>query len=287
MDKKENLTVIAQNFLYYDVNSAPTGDISILGIGHEICLPDKMEGPKSFSFYSMHIVLGGKGTISINGRKFSVSARQIFVLPPEAELVYYPDPADPWEYIWCNFLGPNAVKFCLRCNLTPDTPVFTAVTPQIIDAALALTKLHNMRFSLDIATVGHFYDLFALMIDSLCSAQSSETSSVQEQSVLAAIEYIRQNYSSPQLNLRTTADEIGLHFNYLSQLFKKITGCTFNRYLNMFRIQKACELLDSGEKYISSVAERVGFTDQLYFSKVFKKYKIVSPKYYRAEIKSE
>ena len=286
MEKNKNLTIIAQNFLYYDVNSAPNGDISIFGVGHECCLPDKMEGPKTFPFYSMHIVLGGRGTIYVGGEKHEIAANQIFVLPPDTELSYHPDPLDPWEYIWCNFSGPNAVKFCLRCNLTPETPVFTAVTPQIIETARSLTELHHMRFSLDIAIIGRLYDLFALMIDNVCSAQYSENA-IQERSVLAAIEYIRLNYTSPLLDLRSTAAAVGLHFNYLSQLFKKITGCTFNHYLNMYRIQKARELLDSGEKYISSIAERVGFTDQLYFSKVFKKYTEVSPKYYRSKIKSE
>lgn len=286
MEKNKNLTIVAKNFLYYDVNSAPNGDISIFGVGHECCPPDKMEGPKIFLFYSLHIVLAGKGTVEIEGKKHQISARQIFVLPPNVELSYYPDPLDPWEYIWCNFSGPTAVKFCLRCNITPETPVFTAVTPQIIEVAYSLTELHRMRFSLDIATIGRFYDLFALMIDNICSEQYSENV-IQERSVLSAIEYIRFHYSSPSLDLRSAAAAVGLHFNYLSQLFKKITGCTFNHYLNMYRIQKACELLDSGEKYISSIYERVGFSDQLYFSKVFKKYKGISPKYYRAQIKSE
>jgi len=98
MEKNKNLTIIAQNFLYYDVNSAPNGDISIFGVGHECCLPDKMEGPKTFPFYSMHIVLGGRGTIYVGGEKHEIAANQIFVLPPDTELSYHPDPPSPLGY---------------------------------------------------------------------------------------------------------------------------------------------------------------------------------------------
>ena len=44
-----------------------------------------------------------------------------------------------------------------------------------------------------------------------------------------------------------------------------------SEYINQVRVQKAKELLHSGEYRIGQIAEKVGFSDQQYFSRVFKK----------------
>ena len=99
---------------------------------------------------------------------------------------------------------------------------------------------------------------------------------------MQATRYIQENYADPRLCLKDIAGEMGLNYNYASQLFKKVTGITFVQYLNVFRIQRACEMLDAGNRYIKDVAEKVGFTDQLYFSKIFKKMKNTPPKNYNS-----
>ncbi len=278
---KTKLTIIGRNFLYYDVNAETGNDVAVWGIGHEGCLPDKHEGPKTMQCYSLHLILKGAGTLKTRGETYKINRGRIFVITPNEEVEYYPDRSDPWEYVWINFSGPMATKLCCRCGLTPETPVFAAVPEGIEGIALDLVELHKMSYGMNIAVIGHLYNLFSLMIETICKEQTARFSS-GETYVLQAIRYIQENYTKPDLCLKDIAAEMGLNYNYASQLFKKVTGISFVQYLNVFRIQRACELIDGGNKYIKDVAEKVGFTDQLYFSKTFKKLKNTPPKNYKS-----
>lgn len=66
-------------------------------------------------------------------------------------------------------------------------------------------------------------------------------------------------------------------------LFAEIVGMSPIVYLNTFRISAACEMLRTTDYSIREVANAVGVEDQLYFSRVFKKQKGVSPREYRAK----
>ena len=63
--------------------------------------------------------------------------------------------------------------------------------------------------------------------------------------------------------------------------FKKVTGQSFDAYLNQFRIAKAQALLASTDKSISQISHEVGFCDQSYFGLVFRRLVRLTPREYR------
>ena len=68
---------------------------------------------------------------------------------------------------------------------------------------------------------------------------------------------------------------------YLCTLFKKTVGKTVNAYLTEKRIEKAKELLSWGNAPVKTVARLVGYEDEYYFMRVFKKKTGFTPKAYR------
>ncbi|HAX96737.1 MAG TPA: hypothetical protein DCY35_09515 [Prolixibacteraceae bacterium] len=70
------------------------------------------------------------------------------------------------------------------------------------------------------------------------------------------------------------------------QLFKMATGQTPSKYIHMLRMEKAKNLLADTFLYITEIAEIVGYNDQLYFSRRFKKEYGCSPKTYRSDEQS-
>lgn len=78
---------------------------------------------------------------------------------------------------------------------------------------------------------------------------------------------------------------MGLSSSYLCRVFKEETGVNINTYINNLRMAKAVRLLEDKNYYIKEVAISVGFDDQLYFSRLFKKYYGVTPSQYRAAVK--
>ncbi|ADQ14461.1 PocR ligand-binding domain-containing protein [Halanaerobium hydrogeniformans] len=93
--------------------------------------------------------------------------------------------------------------------------------------------------------------------------------------IYKSMDYIRNNYSN-NISLKEVAHQVGLSPNYLSSLFKEEVGMTYNTYLNRVRIENSKNLLKKGYSLVK-VAHMVGFNDQSYYSKVFKKIEKTSP----------
>lgn len=91
--------------------------------------------------------------------------------------------------------------------------------------------------------------------------------------------YLNANYAK-DISSRTIEEEFSCNFDYLNRVFKKTIGKTIFVYLNEIRIQHARELLGTTSMKIAAIGYRVGFQDECYFNKVFKKYTGVSPGQY-------
>lgn len=98
--------------------------------------------------------------------------------------------------------------------------------------------------------------------------------------ILKTLAYIDDHYSE-KITLDQVASYVHLNSTYMSEIFKKEMGVTFNDYVNNLRIIRSCEHLHFSALSIGQIAERCGFTDQNYFTKVFKKYIGLTPSQYR------
>ena len=98
--------------------------------------------------------------------------------------------------------------------------------------------------------------------------------------VRMAQSYVEQNYAK-NIGLESVAMAADLSSAYFSYLFKQETGQNFIVYLTDYRIKKAKELLKTSDMTVREIGEAVGFTDQRYFSKTFKKVVGIKPTEYR------
>ncbi|RPF48735.1 helix-turn-helix protein [Hydrogenoanaerobacterium saccharovorans] len=95
-----------------------------------------------------------------------------------------------------------------------------------------------------------------------------------------AAEYIRKNYAG-KITLEEVASYVYLSPSYFSKVFKEEMDCNFNTYLNKIRIEKSKKLLLTDKIKLVDISGIVGFEDQSYFSKVFKKMTGITPGKYR------
>lgn len=84
-----------------------------------------------------------------------------------------------------------------------------------------------------------------------------------------SIDYIRKNYDK-NISLIDVADCVQISKSYLSLLFKQETGINFSSFLTNYRIEKSKKFLKESNCKIYEIAEKVGFDNPYYFSKVFK-----------------
>ena len=98
--------------------------------------------------------------------------------------------------------------------------------------------------------------------------------------VAKAVEYIEEHYNE-NLTLQQVAEQIGITGGYLSTLFAQNLNRGFVEYLNEVRIEHACIYLQQNYLKTYEIAYKVGFNDEKYFSRVFKKIKGESPAAFR------
>lgn len=90
------------------------------------------------------------------------------------------------------------------------------------------------------------------------------------------MEYVKQHYQNPDLNISITALEFGITPAYLSSLFKEQTGMGLLEFISHIRIEKATELLKQGSS-VAETAEKTGFRGSVAFIRVFKKATGITP----------
>ena len=96
------------------------------------------------------------------------------------------------------------------------------------------------------------------------------------------LHYLNREYAS-DITGELLEKEFGGNFDYMNRVFKKATGETIFRYLNHVRINHARALILNTPWKMSVIGRRVGFSDEYYFSRVFKKYTGKSPTEYAKE----
>ncbi|WP_455950505.1 response regulator transcription factor [Eubacterium sp.] len=97
--------------------------------------------------------------------------------------------------------------------------------------------------------------------------------------VREAKEYIQEHYTG-NLTVKDVSEKIGISSGYLSTIFNQETGQSFVDYLNRTRIEHACVYLEQNYLKVYEIAYKVGFQDEKYFTKVFKKIMQLTPKEY-------
>lgn len=110
--------------------------------------------------------------------------------------------------------------------------------------------------------------------------EPAEESSAPPSIVNKAREYVEEYYAE-ELTLQRVAEAVGISSSYLSSLFSQHLGCGFIDYLNKIRIDHACDYLKQHYFKTYEIAYKVGYRDEKYFSRVFKKVTGMSPSEYK------
>jgi AraC-like DNA-binding protein len=144
----------------------------------------------------------------------------------------------------------------------------------------------NRRFWREARAIGNIDELCVLLADVMnqhidCIFSLSHKKNIED--INKAVRYIWQNYPH-KITLEDAAKTVYLSPSYFCKVFQKSMGCSFNTYLNRLRIEKSKQLLLQYDLRIADIVSMVGFEDQSYFTKVFKRIAGVSPTHFRRAI---
>lgn len=98
----------------------------------------------------------------------------------------------------------------------------------------------------------------------------------------AVKKYVAENYMRP-LRLSTISRELNFSLTYTSLSFRRETDMSFRDYLTKVRVEKAADLLRLTDKTVAEIASLVGYEDDTFFYRAFRRCLGVTPSRYRAE----
>lgn len=96
------------------------------------------------------------------------------------------------------------------------------------------------------------------------------------------IKYIKNNYMC-DINLKTVSSSFSINPSYLSRIFSENTGTTFTDYLNELRLKNAKNLLRNTSFSVKTISKKVGYNNEKYFIRLFKKKQGMTPMEYRIQ----
>lgn len=179
----------------------------------------------------------------------------------------------------CNELNPNIIKMIYGGPVNKpidvqymydDTTIMGYIGGSVFERIPNEQSLIHITKSFKQTNDFQFDELIGKITDGLGS---------QDDYINFIKKYISLHYMD-EISLNEVAEILNLSRSYLSTLFKKEVGISFTEYLINFRLNRAIEILKLEKLPLNNIAEMVGYPDYTQFSKIFKKYKGVSPKNY-------
>lgn len=219
----------------------------------------------------------GKGIIEVEDQIYRLEKSDAFCIPRNVRHKYYADEKEPWSILWVHFKGDNTNYFPL------EERKIVHINSRHSDNRMMVLLNLLFRVLERNYTIGNFIyisQVLSLILSEIYFREKVDESSVQDRHVTMVIRYMYQHLRE-NLTLEEISEEVQLSKSYLNAVFKAQTGKSPVEFFIHLKMQEACKLLKSTDYYIYEVSSELGYTDQYYFSRIFKKVVGVSPKDYK------
>ncbi len=230
---------------------------------------------RTLTEYQIIYITKGRGIFEANQMTRVVVPGSVIMVFPGVRHFYKPEYDVGWTEYWVGFKGPHADTLREQGFLSPKKPLYEVglqnslltIYGQIFDLVQNQQPLYQVRASSLVLT---------LIAEILAHERRTAQHTHSEQLVEKAKFFMEENIYH-EVNLNGIGEMLGVSTSHLNAVFKSYTAMTPYQYFISIKIRKAKELLESGAWNIKEVAFRLGFDDQYYFSRLFKKKTGISP----------
>lgn len=263
-------------------------DILLYQIGRAYCEAGASVMPHSQrDFFEWTIVTEGRGIIRTNGVALPVKAGDIYISFPADIHSIESNPIEPLSF---DFITLNTNNGELRTALDNRRVQFASPNVRVIksdriaravSSAIAEINVEGMDFSNRL-----LHSLFSeIIIISLRKLGGELEGSVKLVSEEERLCYQLMNYIDTHIytmkSLTELCDITGYNYNYLSNLFKRVSSKTLMEYYTKRRFEVANLLIDEGRCRLTEISELLGFSSLYSFSRAYKNYFGYPPSKYK------
>ena len=210
----------------------------------------------------------------------------ILYLPKEEQRYYY-YAKDKTEAYWVHFTGSNVKNFLKQHHIPLQQRVIytgTSLEYQNLFKQMIL-ELQTCRIGYEEMLVLHLSQLILMIERKLLERNPAISTFVQEE-IEYARAYFTEHYNEI-INIEEYAHSRSMSTSWFIRNFKQLTGNTPMQYILNIRINNAQLLLETTDYNVTEISEIIGYDNPLYFSRLYKKQKGVSPSEYRKTIRKQ
>ena len=265
-------------------------NLNILRIAREHCLPQKKhEKKEGIKHFSLHFIQDGYGTLIVNGKSVFLNKGNVFLLSPDGDYEYYPDPLTPWTYYWIDVNGDGTDELFGYCGFTKEKPYLFlgSDTSKIAEIFEHMADGYGGGETQTLANAGYTILLFSELIRKFNKMRFVDVQDTARFKMFRDVLIFIDNNHRLSFTLDNICETMNLTKTQLISMFNDFAGMTPISYINRYRISLACVFLTETELDIKSIASMTGFDDVKYFARVFAKWKNMSPRDYRKNGKGE
>lgn len=232
----------------------------------------------------------GKAVVECNSIPFEASPGDLIIVNSN-ELHNCYNPGNELTYI-CFNIDPSLIQssFVDSCEMKYISPIENNMIlfKNLVHNDSGIVKFiknvireyEKKDIAYELVIKACIYNLLAILIRDyatrIVSQAEYEKKLMNLERLKKVFNHIEANYNE-KINMEELYHMTGLSSYYFCRLFKKVTGKTTNEYIINYRLNKAEYLLNSSDMNITEIALSTGFNDINYFSRLFKKYKKISP----------
>lgn len=215
----------------------------------------------------LYLVSNGQAIFRTNGKSWPITVGTVFF--SFANIPFCFESGEKLEFFYIGFYGSRADDLFHRFGITPLSCTFDGCEGLLPHWQENIIRANDENA--DLLSESLLYYTFSRL-----KRRTSSGSSL----VHFVLSYLDEHFTESTLTLSEIADAAGYHQKYLSSTFKKQFGMGISEYLRVLRIRYAVMMIENGVTSVKNVAALSGFSDPLYFSKVFTSTIGVSPSQY-------
>ncbi len=243
--------------------------------------------PKGRIDYQLLYIASGKAHFYLNGNDTIVSAGHMVLFLPREEQKYEYRKEDKTEAYWVHFTGSQVKGILRHFDIPLKGNVFYSGSSEEYK-----TLFNNMIHEFRTCPVGYeeMVEMYLRQLFLIVQRTRLERKTTMNSFVQAEISYARKyffEHYSEDINIADFAQSRHMSVSWFMRSFKQVTGVSPMQYILSLRIENAQILLETTDYSVNEIASIVGYDNQLYFSRIFKKQKGLPPTEYRNMLKNK
>jgi AraC-like DNA-binding protein len=225
----------------------------------------------------------GSGHAQIGKKKYALHPGSFILIPAGEAHSYAASEDNYWTIYWVHYKGTVTQKLAdtllQKYNGHHGTVEFQPRRVQLFDDMYTCLERGYGNENLCYANMCLYHFIASFLYDD----QFNLSEKVQAADpVESSISYM-QEHLTQLLSLEEIARSVNFSTSHYSALFRKKTGYAPIEYFNHLKIQRACQYLHFTDLRVKEIADKLGFDDPYYFSRLFSKLMGMSPNQYRVK----